>query len=180
MHLNSLVILSILVAGPLLAAQAPTPQPASTAPKRVVVTNATGFVAKDANPGVQNYLNETLGVVLEGTQGERLSWKLVGIEGKGSLLFTGTISGDGVIWAHLNSADAGVFEMAGPTAVPLLVAVADKKSGLLRDGALKRLASVGGDAGTAALTEIAAKHSDPAARKMAALLLERMRKKPTP
>jgi len=189
MHANSLVILWVLFATPLLAAQGSTPQPASAAPKRVVVTKTTGFIAKDGNPALQEHLNETLGVVLTGTKGERLTGKLVEIEGKGTVLFVGkipgdyrvgTIPGEGDLWVHLSSADAGFFEMAGPSAVPLLVAVADKKGGLLQDEALKGLARVGGEEGTAALTEIAAKHNDPAVRKRAAQLLEQMPKKPTP
>jgi hypothetical protein len=175
MRAISLVILSILVAAPLLAAQESTPQPARAAPKRVVVTDTTGFLAKDGNPALQDYLNESVGVVLKGTQGENLSGKLVRIEGKGFLLFEGAVPGDGDIWVHLNSADEGVFKTVGPSAVPLLVASAGAKGGLLQDGALKGLAKVGGKEGTGALTKIASKNSDPVVRTRAAQLLARMR-----
>jgi hypothetical protein len=179
MHTNSLVILSILVATPLLTAQGSASQSPSAASKRVVVTDTTGFLAKDGNTALQDYLNETTGVVLKGAQGENLSGKLVRIEGKGLLLFEGAIPGDGDIWVHLDSADDGLFEAVGPSAVPLLVAVASAKGGLLQDGALKGMVRIGGKEGAAALKNIAAKNSDPTVRARAAQLLEQMRKKPT-
>jgi hypothetical protein len=179
MQTNGLVILSILVAGSLLTAQGFASPSPSAAPKRVVVTDTTGFLAKDGTPALQDYLNESIGVVLKGTQGEKLSGKLLRIEGKGFLLFEGAIPGDGDIWVHLNSADNGVFETVGSSAVPLLVAVAGAKGGLLQDGALKGLARIGGKEGTVALKKIAEKNTDPMVRARAAQLLEQMRMKPT-
>jgi hypothetical protein len=160
--------------------QRAAPQPAKASRQRIVVTDAAGVKAVNDNSGLQTYLNETMGVSLRGSHGETLAGKLVTVKDRGAVLFEDDPTGFGKVWVHLNSAEQGVWEVAGPEAVPLLVAIADQKDGSIRETSVLGLYKIGGPAAAEALTKMAANHRDPEVRKQATQLLEHLRNKPAP
>lgn len=145
-----------------------------------LAADAEGFKAVNGNSALQAYLNEKLGVTLRGSYGMTLVGKLVHVKDRGAALFEDGPTGFGHVWVHLNSADPGVWEVAGPEAVSLLVAIAELKEGSIQETSVLGLSKIGGPAAIEALTKMAANHKNPDVRKQAAQLLEHLRNTPAP
>jgi len=173
-----IVAIMCLIATSLFATEAQESASANRvrpAPTRVVVSDAAGFKAIDGNDALQDYLNETLGVVMTGVEGERLAGKLVKIKNMGAVLF----APGGDIWIHLDSAERGVWERPGPTATPLLSSLVDVKDNAeFQNNALRGLAEIGDKAARDSLAQIAKQHKDPDVRARAKQLLEAPRATP--